>query len=143
MTMFRSSPIFGVGYETFTEHFRILAHNSFVQALAELGLFGALAWVGLYYWGFLNLARVAALREGKEIEGYAGALFCGLLSAVTAGLFLSHTYRPIPLLAVAFSAALGAALLRKREMNWPHYLAVPVITLVAICLVYVAVQGLL
>ena len=42
--MLKSSPIFGVGFNRFTEHNHITAHNSFVLALAELGIFGYILW---------------------------------------------------------------------------------------------------
>ncbi len=44
--MLKSSPLFGVGFDRFTEHnpSSITAHNSYVLALAELGIFGYTLW---------------------------------------------------------------------------------------------------
>lgn len=45
LQLLRSHPIFGVGYQRFTEFFEITAHNSIVVCAAELGFFGLLFWV--------------------------------------------------------------------------------------------------
>ncbi len=42
--MLKSSPLFGVGKGNFTDHHNLTAHNSFVLALAELGLIGYFVW---------------------------------------------------------------------------------------------------
>ncbi len=42
--MLKSSPLFGVGFDRFTEHHFLTAHNSFVLALAELGIIGYILW---------------------------------------------------------------------------------------------------
>jgi putative inorganic carbon (HCO3(-)) transporter len=42
--MLRSSPLFGIGKGLFTEHNLLTAHNSFVLALAELGVVGYFVW---------------------------------------------------------------------------------------------------
>ncbi len=42
--MLKANPLFGVGFDRFTEHYPITAHNSFMLALAELGTFGYILW---------------------------------------------------------------------------------------------------
>ncbi len=42
--MLKSSPLFGVGFDRFTEYNALTAHNSFVLALAELGVLGYTLW---------------------------------------------------------------------------------------------------
>ncbi len=42
--MLKSNPFFGVGFDRFTEHYLLTAHNSFMLALAELGVFGYILW---------------------------------------------------------------------------------------------------
>ena len=42
--MLKSSPLFGVGFDRFTEHNVLTAHNSFVLALSELGIVGYTLW---------------------------------------------------------------------------------------------------
>lgn len=145
LSMFQQSPLVGVGYEQFSAHYRIGAHNTFVHALAEGGLFSAVTWVGIHYWALLTLARVRRSEEGEGLSGYAAALQAGLLAALTAGLFLSHTYRPIPLIPVglAASVAIVAQKSERRASDWPHYLAVPAVVLAGIGVIYLVTRGLL
>ncbi len=42
--MLKSNPVFGVGFDRFTDYNPLTAHNSFVLALAELGVFGYIIW---------------------------------------------------------------------------------------------------
>jgi O-antigen ligase len=62
LLMLKSKPIFGVGYNRFTEFHRKVAHNSFVHTFAELGLFGVFFFVGVFYAYFKQLAWVAPAR---------------------------------------------------------------------------------
>ncbi|MGV3723460.1 MAG: O-antigen ligase family protein [Actinomycetota bacterium] len=151
LQMFQRSPLLGVGYDQFEERHVIPAHNSLVHGLAESGLFNAIAWVGLNYWAILTLIRLRRSRalEDEEPErgvwlGYPAALQAGLLASLTAGFFLSHTFRPVPLIPVALAAALGGiAGLKGEKHDWVHALAVVGLTLVFIGMVYVVVAVVL
>lgn len=63
LDLFRSRPVLGVGMETFQEYHELTAHNSFVLALAELGLVGTVCWVGLF---------VVVMRRGYRAGKAAG-----------------------------------------------------------------------
>ena len=45
--MLRSHPLFGVGKGQFTDHHTLTAHNSYVLALAELGIVGYFVWLSI------------------------------------------------------------------------------------------------
>ncbi|MHB8499935.1 MAG: O-antigen ligase family protein [Candidatus Acidiferrales bacterium] len=47
LEMFKSAPLFGIGFNNFTDLYEITAHNSFVLCLAELGLLGSTLWMAL------------------------------------------------------------------------------------------------
>jgi putative inorganic carbon (HCO3(-)) transporter len=148
LRMFQRNPLLGVGYDQFEKRHPIPAHNSLVHGLAESGFFNAVAWVGLNYWAVLTLARLRRAR-GREEDGdrpnpiwagYPAALQAGLLASLTAGMFLSHTFRPVPLIPVALAAALGGiAGLKSEKQDWLHVLAVVGLTLGLIGAVYAAV----
>jgi putative inorganic carbon (hco3(-)) transporter len=81
--MLQRSPIWGVGWQRFDDlHFRV-AHNSFVHAMAELGVLGALFFVGMYYWYFTGLrpagvgAAQAPADPGKMPTPAGGRLTAG------------------------------------------------------------------
>jgi len=97
LTMLRHQPLFGVGYDSFTEHHYLTAHNSFVLCFAELGLIGYFTWLALVVTAFLDVNQVAELSEkGAEVVSrpYAAMLRSSLLSFLICAYFLSRTYAP-------------------------------------------------
>ena len=89
--MTATAPIFGVGVGEFqdrSEEFaspslpliyrRENAHNNFLQVLAELGVVGCTAFVGVIAIGLVTARRV--LRAGAEEESAAAALFWGAVA---------------------------------------------------------------
>ncbi len=86
---------------------------------------------------------------------YAVALQAGLLASLTAQMFLSHTYRLVPLIPLAIAAALGGLWRRAQaaeaaeapesrksaSTDWKHYLAVPAVTLAGIAILYMVVAA--
>jgi putative inorganic carbon (hco3(-)) transporter len=63
LELFKSAPIFGVGFGNFTNFADNTAHNSLVLPLAELGLVGATLWLALLVTTTRGLNRLIAKRE--------------------------------------------------------------------------------
>ena len=62
--MLRSHPIFGVGKGLFGEHNgNLTAHNSFVLAIAELGVFGYFFWLSIVFVSGVMLYRILRSEE--------------------------------------------------------------------------------
>jgi hypothetical protein len=59
MVMFRANPLFGVGENRFTEYSTHVAHNSYMQAFSELGMFGGVLFLGSAYLALHGLYRLA------------------------------------------------------------------------------------
>jgi O-antigen ligase len=97
MSLFKSSPLFGIGFGNFMEyHFRT-AHNSFVLCSAELGLLGLYPWIMLIYMSIKNTRFVerTLLAEGqRNVAMYTYATELALIMFVTGALLLSRTYHP-------------------------------------------------
>lgn len=96
LQMLRTSPIFGAGFGFFTMHHERTAHNSFVLAFSELGLFGYFFWTGLLLVSISELKTIDAL-PGKdptevELKRWAAIIKTTLYSFMAAALFLSRTY---------------------------------------------------
>jgi O-antigen ligase len=56
----KTSPLFGIGFNNFLDQWGIVAHNSYIQCAAELGLFGYFFWMGLLVFTVSQLNRSTA-----------------------------------------------------------------------------------
>jgi hypothetical protein len=65
LLLFRDAPLFGVGMNEFEKLVGHVAHNSYLQALVELGLFGGTLFLGAVFLAVMNLHR--AKTGGCEI----------------------------------------------------------------------------
>jgi O-antigen ligase len=70
LEMFKSAPLFGIGFNGFTDLYEITAHNSFVLSLAELGILGSTLWLALLVTTTTSLNRIIRVQEGmKQTQG--------------------------------------------------------------------------
>ncbi len=104
--MFKSNPLFGVGYHNFTEHHFRTAHNSFVLVLAETGIIGFFFWLTMILVTFvilINFLRktpdelgvvenTSAHVEWREYRGIVWTYLVLLSGYITAISFLSRSY---------------------------------------------------
>jgi O-antigen ligase len=106
LQMLKQRPLTGVGYSRFTEYHALVAHNSFVQVLAELGLLGGAAFIGMVFWYFESLRRMAKLPKAEKPPFHA--LHTGFLAMGTAffvsACFLSRQYNPVLFTVIALGA---------------------------------------
>jgi O-antigen ligase len=63
LEMFKSAPLFGIGFNGFTDLYEITAHNSFVLCLAELGLLGTTLWMALLVTTTMGLNHTIGVRK--------------------------------------------------------------------------------
>jgi hypothetical protein len=74
LEMFKSAPLFGIGFNGFTDLYEITAHNSFVLCLAELGLLGSTLWLAMLVTTTAGLNRIIRLQEKKHPAKLFGLL---------------------------------------------------------------------
>ena len=118
MNMFRYHPFFGVGFDQFTEHHYLTAHNSFVLALAELGLVGMVLWIGLLYVSCkIPLVAYQRYPEQPEVRAWALATLAAFAAMVVGAFFLSLTYRYMPWTFIALCGSLYRAI-RAHDPTW-------------------------
>lgn len=89
--------LFGIGHGLYGDIAGLVAHNSYVHAFVELGLFGGTFFVGLFLFSGLGLKRLYTLRsemrdpELRRLLPFMGAMLAGWAM----GLFsLSRCYVP-------------------------------------------------
>jgi len=96
--LFRSSPLFGIGIQKIREYIGYVAHNSYMQAYAELGLFGGTLFTGAVFlalWAFYRLGAARgeiadpSLRRAQPFMMAITAGFATLLMTITQTYYMS------------------------------------------------------
>lgn len=137
LQMFKSSPLFGAGYGEFGEIAGLVAHNSFVHVLGELGLPGAMTFVGMFYFYFYGLGRRATTADRTRLRLDLSDSALGMLICM---FFLSRQYVVVPYVLVALGACYAdrAAPDERRDGTMmSHGAALASLTFGLIVLVYV------
>jgi len=145
--MFKSAPLFGIGFNGFTDLYEITAHNSFVLCLAELGLLGSTLWVALLVTTTMGLNSVIGMQKKRQPIKFFGLLQLFEASYINSTGALARTsplsegiialkYAPtcelLPAMGIASTAAAGTKL---EPLNAP---SVPQTWIVAMRLALVA-----
>ena len=106
--MLRSNPLTGVGYGAFFDNHILTAHNSFVLAFAELGLFGYFFWLGLISIAAMELWK--GYRTRVDSSNYYQDLvfiFQAFVSYFVCAWFLSRSYSSSFFLLVGMTICAG------------------------------------
>jgi putative inorganic carbon (HCO3(-)) transporter len=142
LQMFKSSPIRGIGYRRFGDVHGMVAHNAFVHVLGELGITGALPFVGLFYSFFRGMNReptpeAAANPLQLQLRNEIGDSMLGMLTCI---MFLSRQYVVVPFVLIGLGACYATATgPRPQPANGPlHFVAVGFLT-VALVVVFYAI----
>ena len=75
--------LFGVGHNMYSDIAGLVAHNSFVHAYVELGVFGGTLFFGCFFFAFLQIYRLGQLKqpvwhtELNRMRPYIAALLAG------------------------------------------------------------------
>jgi len=152
MQMFKNSPVFGVGYQQFTEHNPLTAHNSYMLCIAELGMPGLFLWLSIIISSMLrlqSLSRVAVeTPETEDIKRAARSVFLAFILFATTAWFLSRTYATILFVLVGCAIAV-AEIARRAGMlevarpprSWKLVSAVSAVVVIASIYVILRIRG--
>jgi O-antigen ligase len=117
--MLKMSPVFGVGKGRFGEYAETVkvAHNSFVQCWAELGLFGYFWWLGMVFASVKDSYALGKERaddpEKDEMGRLARVLLAAWIGFLASAVFLTRTYTAELFVLIGLVAAMHA--IRERE----------------------------
>ena len=107
LQMFKSRPLFGVGFGRYTDFNDLVAHNSFVHTLGELGLLGSFFFVGMGYCFFQGARRRVDLQEAdsenSQLRAWGDDLRQSGLGLVVCAMFLSRQYNVLLFVWLAMS----------------------------------------
>jgi O-antigen ligase len=124
--MFKSSPIWGIGYYQFAEHEHLTAHNTYLLCASEMGLIGFFIWMSLIVVSVILLWRVPAAISAADpvLARWAEGLSLSIYGYLFTSFFLSRLY-DLPLYLLlgmaggVISSAGGEQKLSLRGTNWP------------------------
>jgi len=110
MAMIRENPVLGVGYEQFTQHHFLTAHNSYLLPLSETGPLGLFLFACIIYMS-VKIPVVALGRYKGRSDARVAMVWSMSLLATFAGLiigifFLSFTYHHVLWFYLGMSGAL-------------------------------------
>lgn len=114
LQMLKAHPVLGVGFNNFTEYHQLVAHNSFIHVLAELGLVGGYAFVAL---AILFLLAWRAVPTDPSGDSHA-AWMCAGAGGLTCCLSISRQYSA-PLF---MFLGVGASIAAMRQLAYPLWL---------------------
>lgn len=122
LAMWESNPLFGVGpgymthvptWDSVAPHALIgtpkVAHNTYVQILAESGLLALIAFLTLLLVTLVSLVRTKADPSGPWRARYADAIFLSLIGFMAGSFFLSRTHFDLMYHLIGVSVALRLA----------------------------------
>jgi O-Antigen ligase len=102
LQMLKSSPLWGVGFSTFSAHYVRAAHSAFVQCFAELGLTGYFLWLALLVVTVDDMRSIgrwadedeeaSQSEELREVSRWGRALAVSVVGFLAGALFLSRAY---------------------------------------------------
>jgi len=107
LEMVRYNPVFGVGRGHFSEYTgTLIAHNSAIELVAELGLPGILLWSAALFIAFKTLLQFVQSEPTAQDRAYAYALGIALAGYLVSAMFVTLEYETLYFL-LGMTAAVG------------------------------------
>ncbi|GJG87937.1 ligase [Gemmatimonadetes bacterium T265] len=135
---FAHRPLIGVGPagyglregEYFASHGRtgawLTAHNTYIQVLVELGIFGAIALAGMIWVAVRNALPLWRRPPPNAPDRlYRPEIFAALIGFLAAATFLSHAYNPLLFFSLSLATYAGAVYQAERGGGVPRGGRVP------------------
>jgi putative inorganic carbon (hco3(-)) transporter len=105
LDLFKHSPLFGVGQEQQVELRGAVAHNSFIQSFAELGIAGGACFLGAFGMAILALHRTNVRGADPELARLRPVLLAIVIGYAIGLLTLSRAYTASTYLILGLAAA--------------------------------------
>jgi O-antigen ligase len=116
----RLNPVFGIGREEFGKESGQVAHNSYIQAFGEMGLFGGALFLGAFLFALRSVERLCPDRQlilDPDLRHMQPYILGGLASYMMGMFTLSLTY-VLPTINVLAIAAVFARMAPVQQ-RWP------------------------
>jgi O-antigen ligase len=107
LEMMKATRMMGVGYGQWLEYHHLLAHNSIVQTLGEMGLAGLFAWLALLYSSVRSFLSVRVAEREPSDRSAATAALVGMIGFTSCSYFITTTQFDLLYIFAGFSVALS------------------------------------
>ncbi len=105
LTLFKGSPLFGVGHDQQVELVGQVAHNTYIQNFAELGIVGGACFLGIIALSYRGVTRIDMKRADPTLIAFRPYI-AGTIAAYAIGIVsLSRGYTISTYLVIAMAAA--------------------------------------
>ena len=108
ITLMKTAPLFGVGHAQLAEELGLVAHNSYVQCFAELGLFGGTLFVGLFFVPLASMWRIGNVsgdgRVAPDLPAWRPCVMAVLVSYMAGLCSLTRSYAVMTYLVIGVAA---------------------------------------
>jgi O-antigen ligase len=105
LELFKQSPIFGIGEEQQVELKGSVAHNSFIQSFAELGIAGGACFLGAFAMAILAVYRTNVGDADPDLARLRPVVLAIVIGYAIGLLALSRAYTPTTYLILGLTAA--------------------------------------
>jgi len=115
--MLQQNPVFGIGRGNFKRYTsRLIAHNSAIEIMGELGLVGFFFWSGIIYMAFKNIFIVAKSTDDARLLSLNQAVGLSIVGMLVSAMFVTLEYETFYFL-LALPAALATSVNEKVEFT--------------------------
>lgn len=141
--MLQQNPVFGIGRGNFKRYTsRLIAHNSAIEIMGELGFIGMFLWSGLIYLAFKNIFIVAntATVGNAKLLSLNQALGLAIVGMLVSSMFVTLEYETLYFL-LALPAALATTVSKKVEFTSRDmkYLSLAIIMFVVLLKIFIMI----
>ena len=93
LEMVKQNPLFGIGRGNYANYTgSLIAHNSAIENMGELGFPGLFFWVAAYYWAFMNIYCFVVNSDVKRDISMARAISLALIGYLISSMFVTLEY---------------------------------------------------
>ena len=142
LNMVKEQPLFGVGYGRFADNnpIRKVAHNIYLQQVAETGLIGGSLFFLMFYAAIRNSARYYKENQDNSVaRNSAISIWCSAFGVAICAFFLTANHY-LPYIVLAMMTAMSMADGENTKLSFKEIRLVLFVEFLAIMLVYAAVN---
>ena len=142
LNMVKENPFFGVGHGQFADNnpVRKVAHNIYLQKVAETGLIGGSLFFLMFYAAIRNSNRFYEENKDNSVaRNSAISIWCGALGFAICAFFLTANHY-LPYIVLALMTALSMAGGENTKISFAEIRRVLVVEILVVLLVYIAVN---